>query len=233
MNDLSETEAHTPGLTGLLGRRGPFTCRCGAAVGHPGACDACSAEWDRQAFEKTMRPARESIPPHFQWAKFGNELLLKRCGPKSIRAVLDLPKPLGIGTVFVGPKNSGKTSLACAVLRRLHDWARHDRPFSEVEHARRAYFVSAPELIEAANRWAADEDRDAGLLRRARNASLLVLDNVEPGKLSDPVGRIVMGRHNADRPTIITTWMTESEAESSYGGGWARRAYDAVVEMGS
>ena len=60
---------------------------------------------------------------------------------------------------------------------------------------------------------------------------MLVLDNVEPGNIDGIVGRTVLARHDAELPTIITTWMDEAEAGKHYGGGWARRAYEVAVQL--
>jgi len=224
-----------PALSDILGRLGPFACtRCKAQIDHPlGVCEECSVALDREKADKVfpdlMRAARESIPERYRWAEFGTALLLERCQGAAIRAVLALPSPLPVGVALVGPRDTGKSSLACAMLRRMHDWARPDRPHALVERARRAYFVSAPELVAAGRPYSPNEEQQA-LIRRARSATILVLDNVEPGSINDEVGRVVLERHNREQPTIITTWMSQDEAGKYYGGGWAKRAYLVTVE---
>ena len=82
------------------------------------------------------------------------------------------------------------------------------------------------------SRWSGPVDREAeALVSRAEGASLIVLDNVEPGALDSPVGKLLMGRHNRDLPTIITTWMREEDAAKSYGSGLARRVFASTVEL--
>ncbi len=225
-----------PDVHAMLARRGPFACRCGAPLEHPGCCEECSTRWEQRQFDELMAPARETVPKRFRWASFATPYMCERRPPltahvavEAIRAVLAIRSPMPLGVALVGPSEAGKTTLACAMLRRIHDWATPDRPHAGVERARRAYFVDAGELAQPSEHFGVETP----VQRIARAATVLVVDNVEPGSIKDAVGRTIMGRHNAQRPTIITTWMGETEAAKHFGGGWARRAYEATIDLGA
>lgn len=223
-----------PNVYELMTLAGPFRCRCGVEIGHPGACESCAAKWTAEQFAGFMRPARSSIPAEFRWASFADrETLVKRCGAENVRRVLTLPVPLPVCVAFVGAAGCGKTSLACAYLKRIHDWATPERNHAGVERARRAFFVAATELVgqSAADRQHRERDSRTDFVGRAYRASVLVLDDVEPGKVDEVVYQVVRHRFNEGHPTIITTWMDETEAAKHYGGGWARRAYQTTVNL--
>ena len=97
-----------------------------------------------------------------------------------------------------------------------------------------ARFVAASDVEaagKAVQRFGQPNAEAERLLAIAHGAAILVVDNVEPGKLEGAVGQLVMSRHDAHRSTIVTTWMSEGEAGKSYGAGWARRVYETTVEL--
>ncbi len=222
-----------PDVYELLTLNGPFRCRCGAKVEHPGICDDCDAKWTSSDFEALMRPARMSIPPDFRASFDDLRKTWTGVGEANLRRFASVPTPLPKGVALVGKAGCGKTSIACAYLRRIHDWANQKRPHAGVERARLAFFVSATELEAQASqdRQRNERDGEADYVRRAFKASVLVLDNVEPGKSNGIVGRVCEARWNAGKPTIITTWMDEGEFAKHYGGGYARRAYFCTVQL--
>jgi DNA replication protein DnaC len=223
--------------------KGPFPCvGCGTEIEHFGICGDCN-EGERTAEHEAtnLRFARRSIPERFQWASFDvwdketkgwktNELLDARVSRRAIGDVRSLfGKPMPKGVVLVGEAGRGKTTLACAILRRIHDSAPWDAAWKVVDRASRAFFVSAPELLDA---W--DEKRKGEpteLMLMARNASVLVLDDVRQGRPEDPIDRIVFRRHNLNRPTIVTTWMEREQALTGRGDGFARRLYGCRIEV--
>ena len=222
-----------PSIEALLARRGPFSCRCGIAIGHPGACEDCDRAWERKRWDReVMSWARSSIPDRFRWARYGHPDLATRVAPENVRAVLEIPSPLKCGVAIVGASGAGKTTLACALLRRIHDSATPERSHEWVERARKAVLVDAGEYLAACaeyQKWSVKDEPK--IVTMAHTASLLVLDNVEPGTFAGPLGQLVQGRHNRDATTIVTTWMTQDVAVKHYGHGWARRVYEFTVPL--
>jgi DNA replication protein DnaC len=140
------------------------------------------------------------------------------------RAVLQARSLRDFGRiVFIGPTGSGKTSLSVATLR--------DR--LENTTGARCCFLSAWRLGGA---MAQLDESDPGAVVRALNCQLLVLDDVgsERPLPSNPVPEIIVERHQANKATWITTWMSASKLEERYGGGIARRVFEhtAVVDCG-
>jgi hypothetical protein len=241
-----------PDVFDLMRQRGPFRCACGAPVGHPmGACEGCSIRYEAAELEAILRPARESIPPRFRWAELATAAGCraiaemagdgKRIGAPSVAAVRGIPRPLPCGIALVGVSGAGKSTLACALLRSVHDWAKPGRSHEGVERARRAFFVSALDLeADAEARRFGRETEGPDLVARAKRATILVLDNVEPGSTTSAVGRVLFARHDQNDArivsaprlvTVITTYMDRDEFSRSYGGGVGRRAYEHTVNL--
>lgn len=217
-----------PTVYELIASSGPHRCHCGAALSHPGACDECAAKWDRAELSKILRPAMESIPLDF---REDVKLLAPELVAKIARRI---PRPLPKCVAIVGPAGSGKTTTACVYLDHVHRQAVPGADPGLVDRGQRAFFVSAIalEAQAAEDRQGRDrEGRTMDLMRRALRASVLVLDNVEPGDAKSAACTVVMERFNSRLPTIVTTWMSEPEAARYYGGGWARRVYSATVEL--
>jgi DNA replication protein DnaC len=211
-----------------------FFCKCGAKVDHPlGACADCLLVYENKRVAEQLVAARDSIPERFRWATFRPMAAewSKYASKNDIAAVrsLDLTKDRNI--VIVGQSEACKTSLACAVLTSIHRAVTAESPSDLIDKARRTYFVSAQDL---ARRDFGEEmtERETVAIHRAKYASVLVLDNLEPGKLHDVVGRILMDRHNRNhKVTIVTTWMDENKCAESYGIGLARRIYEKTIVL--
>lgn len=91
-----------------------------------------------------MARARETIPARFAWARFEAPELAQRASPRAITATQALfGRRLPTGLVLRGPSKAGKTSLACALLARIHG-VPYDAPAPIVERAARAYYASPP-----------------------------------------------------------------------------------------
>jgi DNA replication protein DnaC len=195
---------------------------CKAPVRLPGVCDACARKADEEEHAATLAFARGTIPERFRWAALDATLLDQRVDPAAIDRVRGLfGAALPVGVALLGPAGSGKSTLACAILRRIHDRATFGCDPAIHRRARGAFFVSASELatdVENARR----EHRPSELRRTARNATVLVLDEVSKG--GEAAWEIVQLRHDRNVPTIVTSWETHDELAMRFGGGFARRA---------
>lgn len=207
---------------------------CGAVIGWPGVCKGCDRKVLAEAHAARMRTARRTIPERFRWASFEAPELAQRTNAHALAEVRSLfGKRFPLGVVLVGQSGAGKTSLACALLKRIHDHVTFESGSALVERARRSWYVGAPELLQAVKVWggAFSRGEPPEVLKMARAASILVLDNVDAGKQGDALYDLVFERHDRDRPTIVTTWMTRAEASAAYGDGWARRVYERTIDV--
>jgi DNA replication protein DnaC len=175
------------------------------------ACVDCIAK------DKIQRLATRylTIPEHYRWAELGDPLLDERVGAAH---VAHLTPQIGTlhtrNVIFTGPTKSGKTSLACALLRRSLD----ERP------SLRAAFVDAITLGKAAMQHALGRG-EAPEIDRLANVPLLLLDDVgqETSRDPNPIVDVLFERHQHDRPTWVTTYLSHEEMVAKYNGGLARR----------
>lgn len=210
--------------------RGEYPCAsCSVArVALPGVCDACASKADEEEHARTLDFARSTIPERFRWAALDATGIDSNVDVRALDRVRALfGRALPVGIALLGPAGSGKSTLACAILRRIHDRATFGCDHAIHRRARGAFFVSAPDL--AADVDAARTERRVSDLRRmARNATVLVLDEVSKG--GEPAWEIIQLRHDRNVPTIVTSWETPSELASRFGGGFARRIGASVIE---
>lgn len=236
---MTDDEKPLPSIHDLIAQIGAgrtWTCAgaCGATVAHPGVCPQCDRKVLAEAHSARMRTARRTIPERFRWASFEAPELAQRTNAHALSEVRSLfGKRFPLGVVLVGQSGAGKTSLACALLKRIHDHVTFESGSALVERARRSWYVGAPELLQAVKVWggAFSRGEPPEVLKMARAASILVLDNVDAGKQGDALYDLVFERHDRDRPTIVTTWMTRAEASAAYGDGWARRVYERTIDV--
>jgi DNA replication protein DnaC len=123
----------------------------------------------------------------------------------------------GGSLLVVGP-SSGKTSLACALLRA---W--------DAAHPRRlGVFMSAWKLGIARAHHGLGQG-EAPDVERAMTTRLLVLDDLgsERSIATNAVPNVIFARALAGLPTWVTTWMTAAEVAQRYGDGIARRLHEA------
>lgn len=207
-----------------------LTCECGGLSARV-PCWEC----DRAAMAKTDA-AREralsagSIPRRFEWAELEAPSLVERVtlrrpnGDRCVqqREFVDAGQRVLAAqrVVFVGPSGSGKSSLACACLRR------------RIPHG---LWLSALRLGTARIQHSAG-DGEAALVARAMAVPLLLLDEVggETKTATNAVRDVLFARHDADLPTWITTGFSSQQLAETYGDGAVRRITEGayVVKLG-
>jgi DNA replication protein DnaC len=117
--------------------------------------------------------------------------------------------------IFQGPSGTGKTSLAVACLQeRLLD----------------ARFESALRLGTARIQNPAGKG-EAEVVTRAIEARLLLIDDVgtEAKTANNAVRDVVFERHDAERPTWITTGFSSQQLADFYGDGFLRRILEGAM----
>jgi DNA replication protein DnaC len=170
--------------------------------------------------------ARESVPQRFRWAKLDDPRLAKIVGPRSLAAAHAAMSSERVA--LFGAPGSGKTSLACAMLRALHDGATAEgAPEPLIRRASRSLFVSAYDLSKARARHPLGQG-EAPLIEAALTASVLVIDDLgsERDGFQSAVTEVLYERHAECRTTWVTTWLDVAQATARYGGGIARRLFE-------
>ena len=214
-------------LLDLVGS-GPFKCRCGAEIGHPGICDRCSARRDRHRAEQLVEASLATIPQRFRACTYGSEALEQRCKVDYVRDSRSIVDSIMLGkcegAVLVGPKGAGKTSLACAMVRELAD--------KRAAVAWRALYVRALDL--GVSRRDTPLGSRPRLIEDACNASLLLLDDLGQETEAGPLREVIHARHDDCKPTLVTTAWNNETLQQRYGGGIDRRLFEraAVLRMG-
>lgn len=109
----------------------------------------------------------------------------------------------GLGLVFYGGLGTGKTLLACHILKEL------------IKQGRHCYFVQFDDLIDTwGKRWS-DENAAHELNRNMKRADVLVVDDLSTDKrniegfLSSGLESVVRYRYNNSLPTIVTTNLSQ------------------------
>lgn len=199
--------------------------------------------------------AWETVPKHFRWARFDSKRLaqnvqLPQADIAAIRALaVDPPSTL----LLVGSTGSGKTTLACAFMRQVIDLAAEasearwsmaktgtddmrgappwsERSLSRFKRGVHSKFVASYELVRAADE--APLGQEPRLLRKARRAAMLVLDDLGTDsnhRRRDVVRDLIHERTAHDRPTVITTYLSIDDIRAHYGDGIRRRLAEGVV----
>lgn len=206
---------------------------CGTSIEHFGVCDSCADKFEATRIDDIRREAIATIPQSFRWATFGNEDIHRRVSGNCIAAghrLLPVLRHAGVPfVVLYGPAGSGKTTLACAIMRQLLD----DPPLLRTSVGLRSRFQCALALSIArcdSHLGSTPHEVDASL-----RASLLVLDDLgqEDASKRCALREVIHGRFNAGKPTIVTTWMNPATLPEVYGEGTSRRLTEraAVIEL--
>lgn len=158
----------------------------------------------------------ETIPARFMWATFDADDLDKRVigGRATIEKAVEYVAQRSSVVLLAGKAGTGKTSLACAMLRA---WQQATR--------RRVRFVAASELAKARMQHSLGEG-EAPLVEQCERADLLLIDDLGAEPTSPPraeIADVIQRRHNYNQPIWFTTGLASSELTARYGGGLSRR----------
>lgn len=205
-------------------------CDCGGLSARVPCWDCDRAAMAKADAARERALSASTIPRRFDWADLESALMVDRVKlrrPNGDRAVQQR-EFVEVGervlaaqrVVFVGPAGSGKSSLACACLRR------------RIPHG---FWLSALRLGTARIQHSAG-DGESALVERSMAAPLLLLDEVggETKTATNAVRDVLFARHDADLPTWITTGFTSKQLAETYGDGALRRIIEEayVVKLG-
>lgn len=198
--------------------------RCGEPIDWPGVCDRCASRVNRERAADMASDALATMPARFRWATFEAQDLSARCPQDAIEKARKAARLLAGGNtrivVLAGRAGSGKTSLACAIMRDLlHE-----------DVGRTARFVGALTLSRA--RADAGLGRTPAIVEDAIRASLLLLDDLGQEAGIDVVREVIHARHDADAPMVITTGFHPKTFDDRYGAGTARRLTEHAKVIG-
>lgn len=224
-----------PFRTGQLSRW-ELRCDCGQvfnAIGQNAAdikCPRCNAAADaaqraeqaKRASEARVQSTITTIPQRYAWAVFDSPLLAGRVRPASAIAKAQAAATAP-SVVILGSAGTGKTSLACALLRLTAETS-----------ATRGRFVSAFALAKARQEHPLGNG-EAPVIDRALKAKLLLLDELGAEFAHNTaVQEVIHERHADELPTIYTSGFDSDELAKRYGDGIARRIFEGatVIRLG-
>ena len=198
-----------------------LTCACGQQSAHVPCWDCSEAARAKAAQAERNANLLASIPRRFRWARLDSPELAARCHLEGTSPQLAGALVLrAAGAVFAGPAGSGKTSLAVACLQARGT----------------GLFVPALRL-GMARMQSGLGDGEAMPVEAAIRAPVLLLDDVgqEAKTATNAVKDVVFARHDAERPTWITTGLTTAQLAGLYGDGFVRRILEGAyaVRMGA
>ncbi len=217
-----------------------FRCeRCNRDIGkNTWICDACLVVHRAELRDRALAHARATIPEKFRTASFHSLELQQwvKASKAAIRGAYNALKlPIPIVTI-VGAPGSGKTTLACAMLREVIDQAgKLECDEATLARGRRARFYEAYDLSVARKqtRLGGGEPID---LADAKTASVLVVDEIgRDDRSTSDVAKILHDREAERLFTIVTTWMSQADIAAAYDGGIARRLFESatLIELGA
>lgn len=195
-------------------------CRvCETPLEKWGTCESCKRHM-------RLGASYSMLPASFAWCTLRSPDLYKRIFAKKALAqgekARDEPR-----VVFTGPAGSGKTSLACAILR--------DR---FVEKDEGFLFQPAYLLALARQRHKLGEGEPPEI-EASLQVDVLLIDDLgmeKPGPTSvNDIEIVIYERHLRGQSTWITTWMGREKVRERYGDGIARRIYEdaTLIDCGA
>ena len=177
-----------------------------------------------------FRTALDSIPPRYQWAAYKHgSLVIRVCGGgdviRSSHEVLDS----GQWMCLWGVTGTGKTSLACAMLREVIEKGQGPNATrQERTRAALARYVEAQPLARA--RAALGLGRgDPAIVEEAMRASLLVIDELGSECDALTIREVIHARRARDLQTIITTNLSPDQIRAEYTDQTASRIMSGRV----
>ncbi len=166
--------------------------------------------------------ALATIPVAFEWATFADPVTMSQRVALAT-ALEEARKCAAKRVLLVGGAGTGKTSLACAMLRRVIEAGNTNAAFM------RAYSVAKARLEYPLGQG------EAPLIERALRVNVLVLDDVGAEQARNTaIAEIVYERHAQDKTTIITTGFGFKQLGEMYGDGIRRRMHEgaAIIKCG-
>ena len=205
-------------------------CACGAeavaGAGYSARCKECDEASSRRA---EFTGARNTIPPRWQGiCLLSPELPAYVTGYEAqqdrVWELMESQQPV----ILRGPSGVGKTTLACAMMNQLMFYgALPGTTTAERNRARKSLFTTEFDLFKASKQCKPWEE--PGLVRRAMEASVLVLDDLgqRPDEKAAVVAELVDHRYSHTLPTWVTTFLTSADMIALYGAGTHRRLCEA------
>lgn len=167
--------------------------------------------------------------PAWSWCRFGHERfeeLTHAAG--SIKVHARSWRRADGSALYSAPTGVGKTLCLLALAMRLT--ARLSRPIED--EAAAAFlsglrFVTSAELVTAAARHPLGSG-EPPLIRSAATASLLLLDDLGTERTDRDriLSEVIDRRYMANKPTVVTTNLSERELRERYGASLLRRLTD-------
>jgi DNA replication protein DnaC len=226
---------------------GVVRCDCGAEMPQGRwTCDACKAKDEQASRERRaedergrMRARAERGPrtaPAWEGARVGSPTLEQWVRPKSFRLAAMKWTPAAGSLVLLGPTGCGKSTTAVAILWRLADDAfracLEKRSGRELDVTGCAFWIAAYELVRARKEHPLGHG-EAPTIERARDASILVLDDLGNEPPDTVIFELLDVRYLRGSPVIVTSGLDPSSIRERYGDAlWRRIAERGTVLEG-
>ena len=218
----------------------PRFCGCGGEVREftPGyrawACPPCIAKDRESRTLAAVAHAEGQIPARYDGIRLNSPPVIAKAHPKAVAAARRaLADGVDVLTLRGGP-GAAKSLLAAALCRDVLDAAVSGCSPATLSRASRLRWMSAMKIGTA--RRESPLSSEPALLREAKAASFLVID--EFGREAEPrdMFEVLDWRHSQRLTTIFTTGMTVAALEALDDGGLARRILEppfaALADLG-